>query len=262
MPIENISKVEKIQKMNILVCISSVPDTTSKINFSPDGKSFDKTGIQFVINPHDEYSLSKALQLKEKNGAQISVLSVGDASCEPVLRKALAMGADVAMRVDTEPNDSLATAQEIARVVKEQNFDLILAGKESIDYNGGVVPATVAALLEIPFANNCVGLEVQGNEAIAVVENDDEVQHLKLQLPAVIAGQNGIVAENELKIPNMRGIMQARSKKLEVIAPSETTSNLKVEQFTKPASRGAVKMIDANAIDELVELLRKDTKLF
>lgn len=248
--------------MNILVCISSVPDTTSKINFSSDGKSFDPTGIQFVINPHDEYALSKALQLKEKKGAQVQVISVGDTSCEPVLRKALAMGADVAMRVDTEPNDSFTTAQEIARVVKQQSYDLILAGKESIDYNGGVVPALVAAMLNLPFVNNCVGLEVQEKQAIAVVENDNDVQHLKLKLPAVIAGQNGIVAENELKIPNMRGIMQARSKKLEVIAKGEIKSTLKVEKFTKPEARGSVKMIEANAIEELVQLLRKDTQLF
>ena len=156
--------------MKILVCISSVPDTTSKINFTADKSAFDKNGIQWVINPLDEFALTKAVKLQETQGATVTLVTVGDAAVEAVMRKALAIGANDAVRINTEPKDSLTVAKEIAKVAQEGGFDLILCGKESLDYNGGAVPAMVAQLLNQPFVNASVGLEINGSEATVVRE--------------------------------------------------------------------------------------------
>ncbi|SVD37578.1 uncharacterized protein METZ01_LOCUS390432, partial [marine metagenome] len=146
--------------MNIVVCISSVPDTTSKINFTDNNTKFDTKGIQFVINPYDEFGLTKAIMLKEKTGGKVTVITVGDVSVEPVIRKALAIGADEAIRINIIPTDSFLTANSIANFLKASSFDLIIAGRESIDYNNGAVPGMIAELLNLPFVNACNGLEV------------------------------------------------------------------------------------------------------
>lgn len=247
--------------MKILVCISSVPDTTSKINFTADKSAFDKTGIQWVINPLDEFALTKAVKLQETQGATVTIINVGDATTEPVIRKSLAIGANDAIRVNVEPKDSYSVAKEIANVAQNGGYDLILCGRESIDYNGGSVPGMVAQLLNQPFVNACVGLEVNGAEANAVREIEGGKETISVKLPAVIAGQKGMVDEKDLIIPNMRGIMSARSKPLQVVEP--TSSEVKVEgvSYDSVPQRAAVKMVSAENIDELVRLLHEEAKV-
>lgn len=247
--------------MKILVCISSVPDTTSKINFTADGKEFDKNGIQFVINPYDEFALTRAIWFQEKQGATVTVITVGDASVEPVMRKALAIGANDAIRVDLDPKDSFATAKEISKIAQENNYDLILAGRESIDYNGNAVPGFVAAELGYSFVNNCIGLEVEGTNGKATTEIDGGKENVSFTLPAVIAGQKGLVEETDLKIPNMRGIMQARTKPLNVVAAAGAVTQVKADGFQKPEPRSSVTLVDKDNVDELVRLLHEEAKV-
>lgn len=246
--------------MKILVCISSVPDTTSKINFTADKSALDKNGIQWVINPLDEFALTKAVKLQE-SGATVTVLNIGDATTEPVIRKALAIGANEGIRVNTEPKDSYSVAKEIANVAQNGGFDLILCGKESLDYNGGAVPGMVAQLLGQPFVNACVGLEVNGTEATAVREIEGGKETISVKLPAVIAGQKGLVDEKNLIIPNMRGIMSARTKPLQI--QEAAGANVKVEgvSFDAVPPRAAVKMVSPDNLDELVRLLHEEAKV-
>lgn len=247
--------------MNILVALSSVPDTTSKINFTSDSKNLDKIGIQFVINPYDEFCLTKAVQLQENQQANVTLVSVGDASIEPVMRKALAIGANDAIRVNVEPTDSFNVAKEIAKIAKENAYDLLLFGKESIDYNGGIVPSLVASILELPFVNAVIGLEINGNEAKITREIDGGKEVILVNLPVVLAGQKGIVEESELRIPNMRGIMQARTKPIQVVEPSFSQVNVHVNSFEKPIPRSEVKLIDKDNLQELIRLLKEEAKV-
>ena len=247
--------------MNILVCISSVPDTTSKINFTENNTKFDKNGIQFVINPYDEFGLTKAIMLKEKLQANVSVITVGDASVEPVMRKALAIGADKAVRINIQPMDSFSTANEIASYVKQNNYDIIIAGKESSDYNGGAVPGIISEILDIPFVNACNGLSIDGEEINLSREIDGGIEKIQTKTPLIIGGQKGLVEESELKIPNMRGIMMARKKPLNVLDPTSCEVKARTKSFEKPAEKGAVKMIDAEDIDELINLLHNEAKV-
>lgn len=247
--------------MKILVCISSVPDTTAKINFTSDGKEFDKNGVQFVINPHDEFSLTRAVELQEKQGATVTILTVGDASVEPVMRKALAIGANDGIRIDSDAKDDFFVATQIAKAAKEGGYDLILTGKESIDYNGGAVPGLVAGMLDYGFVNGCIGLEVEGSTAKVVREIDGGKEKASVALPAVIAGQKGLVEESALRIPNMRGIMQARSKQITVVAAEPTESKVTVVGYEKPASRGTVTLVDKDNVAELVRLLHEEAKV-
>lgn len=247
--------------MKILVCISSVPDTTSKINFTTDGSSFEKTGIQWVINPYDEFVLTKAIRLQETNGATVTIVTVGDSSAEAVMRKALAIGANDAIRVDIEAKDSLSVAEEIAEIAKAGEYDLILAGRESIDYNGSAVPGMLAQILDLPFVNACIGLEINGNQASIIREIEGGKESLTMNLPAVVAGQKGIVEEKDLIIPNMRGIMSARTKPL-VIKPAVATSQaVSAVTFDAISPRAQVKMVDADNLDELVRLLREEARV-
>lgn len=246
--------------MKILVCISSVPDTTSKINFTADKTAFDKNGIQWVINPHDEFALSRAVQL-QASGATVTVVNVGDASTEPVIRKALAIGANDAIRVNMEPKDSFSTAKELASVAQNGGYDLILCGKESIDYNGAAVPGMLAQLLNQPFVNAAVGLEVNGSEATAVREIEGGKETISVKLPAVVAGQKGLVDEKELIIPNMRGIMTARTKPLSVVEPTSSEVKVAPVSFDAVPPRAAVKLVSPDNLDELVRLLHEEAKV-
>tara|TARA_B100000809_G_scaffold266357_1_gene328680 strand:- start:3743 stop:4489 length:747 start_codon:yes stop_codon:yes gene_type:complete len=247
--------------MKILVCISHVPDTTSKINFTADNAEFDTNGIQYVINPYDEFSLARAMWFKEKQGANITVLTVGNATTEPSLRKSLAIGADDAIRIDTEATDGFFVAKQIAEIAKANNYDLILTGRESIDYNGAMVPGMLATLLDYNFVNACVGLEIDGNNATAIKEIDGGTETFSTTLPLVIAGQKGLVQEKELRIPNMRGIMMARKKPLTIAASIETSANTKAVLFEKPEEKSACKMVDAADIDGLIDLLHNEAKV-
>lgn len=247
--------------MKILVCISSVPDTTSKINFTADQSAFDKNGIQWVINPLDEFALTKAIKLQAQ-GATVTVVNVGGPETEAVIRKALAIGANDAVRVNTEPKDSYSTAKEIAEIAKNGGYDLILCGKESIDYNGCAVPAMLAQLLDMPFVNAAVGLEVNGSEAQVTREIEGGKETIAVQLPVVVAGQKGLVDEKELIIPNMRGIMTARTKPLQVQEPSTIGVKVEAISFESVPPRANVKLVSADNLDELVRLLHEEAKVF
>lgn len=244
--------------MKILVCISNVPDTTSKINFTDGDTKFDVNGVQFVINPNDEFGLTRAMWFKEKQGASVHVATVGGASTEPTIRKALAIGADEAIRVNAEPTDGFFVAQQLAEVVKNGGYDLVIGGRESIDYNGGMVPGILASLLDMNFVNTCVSLEVEGNNATALREIDGGKEKISTTLPLVIGGQKGLVEESDLRIPNMRGIMQARQKKLTVLEPVAATNAASDIKFEKPEAKGAVKLVDN--VDELINLLHNEAK--
>lgn len=245
--------------MKILVCISNVPDTTSKINFANDGTEFDTNGVQFVINPNDEFGLTRAMWFKEKQGATVHVATVGGATVEPVMRKALAIGADEAVRVNAEPTDGFFVAQQLAEVVKNGGYDLIIGGRESIDYNGGMVPGIMATLLDMNFVNTCINLEIDANDVTAIREIDGGKEKISTTLPLVIGGQKGLVEESDLRIPNMRGIMMARQKKLNVIEPVDAQTATEDVKFDKPAPKGAVKLVDN--VDDLINLLHKEAKV-
>jgi electron transfer flavoprotein beta subunit len=247
--------------MKILVCISHVPDTTSKINFTNNQTEFDGNGITFVINPYDEFGLTRAMKIKEATGATITVVNVGPASTEPTLRKALAIGADDAVRIDADPKDGASVARLIADYAKEQNFDLVVTGRESIDYNGGIVPGMLATYLDIPFVNACIGFELEGTNAKAIREIDGGKETLEGTLPMLIAGQKGLVDEKELRIPAMRGIMMARKKPLSVIAAADVTSSTSIVNFELPEVKAACTMIDAGNVEQLVELLHTEAKV-
>lgn len=245
--------------MKILVCISHVPDTTSKINFTDGDTKFDTNGVQFVINPNDEFGLTRAMWFKEKQGASVHVASVGGPETEPTLRKALAIGADEAVRINTTATDGYSVAKHLANIVKEGGYDLVIAGRESIDFNGGMVPGMIAKIIGANFINTCISLEVDGNEVTAVREIDGGKETLKTSLPLVIGGQKGLVQESDLRIPNMRGIMQARSKPLHIKEPIDVTAETQTTQFEKPAPRGAVKLVDT--VDDLIDLLHNEAKV-
>lgn len=247
--------------MKILVCISHVPDTTSKINFTEENTKFDTNGVQFVINPNDEFGLTRAMWFKEKQGATVTVVNVGGPETEPTLRKALAIGADEAIRVNAEPVDGFFVAKQLAKVVQEGGFDLIIAGRESIDYNGGMVPGMLATIINANFVNTCIGLEIEGNTATAIREIDGGKETIKTSLPLVIGGQKGLVEESDLRIPNMRGIMMARQKKLNITEPVEASAVTKAVKFEKPAPKGAVKLISPDNLDELISLLHNEAKV-
>nr|AOE10883.1 electron transfer flavoprotein, beta subunit [uncultured bacterium] len=245
--------------MKILVCISHVPDTTSRINFTEENSKFDTNGVQFVINPNDEFGLTRAMWFKEKQGATVHVVNVGGPETEPTLRKALAIGADEAIRVNTPATDGFYVAKQLANIVNEGEYDLIIGGRESIDYNGGMVPGMIAKLTGANFVNMCINIEVEGTSVNAAREIDGGNEIINTSLPLVVAGQKGIVEESDLRIPNMRGIMQARSKPLKVKEPIDISIETKITGFSKPDSKGAVKLVDN--VDELINLLHNEAKV-
>ena len=247
--------------MKILVCISHVPDTTSKINFTNNNTAFDTAGVQFIINPYDEFGLTRALWIKESTGGTITVVTVGNTSVEPTMRKALAIGADDAIRIDADPKDGLFVASQLAALVKENGYDLVITGQESIDYNGGQVGGLLAAMLNWPFVSPCVGMELNGTTATLTREIDGGKEVSTAELPIVIAGKKGLVEEKDLRIPNMRGIMMARSKPLVVRPAVDAQATTASVRFEKPAAKSAVKLIDKENVVELVSLLHTEAKV-
>jgi len=247
--------------MKILVCISHVPDTTSKINFTNNDSQFDTNGVQFVINPNDEYGLTRAVWFQEQQGASITVVNVGESDTEPTLRKALAIGANDAIRVNANPTDSFFVAKQLAEVIKNGSYDIIIAGKESLDYNGGMVPGMIAGILGYNFINSCTDIVVDGSNVKAIREIDGGRETVSTTLPVIIGGQKGLVEEKDLRIPNMRGIMTARTKTLTVVGPVETSINTKAVKFEKPAPKSAVKLVASDNIDELINLLHNEAKV-
>lgn len=244
--------------MKILVCISHVPDTTSRINFVDNNTKFDTSGVQFIIGPYDDYALARAVELKEALSATVTALNVGLADTEPTLRKALAIGADDAIRVNAEPLDSYFVAAQIAAQVRSGAFDLILMGRESIDYNSGVVHALVGAMLEMPSVSPVMKLDVDGQTVKMTREIEGGKETLEASLPLIAGCQEPIA---EWKIPNMRGIMSARTKPLKVVEPESVDSGVKLSSFELPPAKGAVRMIDPDNVEELVKLLRTEAKV-
>lgn len=245
--------------MNILVCISKAPDTTSKITFKDSNKSFNEDGVQFIVNPYDEwYALVRALELKETQGGKVTILSVGEADYDPIIRKALAIGADEAVRIDTFPIDSDQVASEIASFAKTQVFDLVMCGKETIDYNGSNVCGMIAAHLDFPFVSNASKLSVNSGKAEIEREMQGGTEVLETATPVVISCAKGMA---EQRIPNMRGIMAARSKPLSILPAFGATTNTEIVSFTLPAAKGAVKLIDPENAAELINLLHIEAKV-
>nr|WP_315182868.1 electron transfer flavoprotein subunit beta/FixA family protein [uncultured Flavobacterium sp.] len=247
--------------MKILVCISHVPDTTSKINFTNGDSEFDTTGVQYVINPNDEFGLTRAIWFQEQQGATVTVVNVGGPETEPTLRKALAIGANEAIRINANPADGFFVAKQLAEVIKNGGYDIIIAGKESLDYNGGMVPGMIAGILGYNFLNSCVSLTVEGTNVKAVREIDGGKETVSTALPLIIGCQKGLVEEKDLRIPNMRGIMTARTKTLSIVEPIAAEVNTKAVKFEKPAAKSAVKLISSDNLDELINLLHNEAKV-
>lgn len=244
--------------MKILVCITHVPDTTSKIAFTDGNTKFDSTGVQYIIGPYDDYALARAVELKEQTGGSITVLNVGTAETEPTLRKALAIGADDAIRVNVAPSDSFFVASQIAEVAKAESYDLILMGRESIDFNGGMVHGMVGELLGIPSISPVMKLDVEGSKVKMTREIEGGKETLEADLPLVAGCQEPIA---EWKIPNMRGIMSARTKSLKVVEPAAVEGLTATENYELPPAKGQVKMIDKDNVEELVRLLKEEAKV-
>ncbi len=244
--------------MNILICITHVPDTTSKIQFTDGNTKFDTTGVQFVIGPYDDYALARAVELRDQTGGNRTVLNVGGPETEPTLRKALAIGANDAIRVNTDPKDSFFVAKQIAHYAKEGNYDLILMGRESIDFNGGMVHGMVGELLGIPSFSPVMKLDVDGSNVSMQREIEGGKENLEASLPLIAGCQEPIA---EWKIPNMRGIMSARSKPLNVVDPVGDETQAETKSFALPPAKGAVKLVDKDNVNELVQLLKNDAKV-
>lgn len=245
--------------MKILVCISKTPDTTAKIAFTDNNTKFAEAGVQWIINPYDEwYALVKAIELKEKDpSSTIHLITVGGADAEPVIRKALALGGDEAIRVNMEPLESYSVAKQIAAVAKEGGYDLILSGKETIDYNGGSVGGMLAEMLDHPFIANATGLELNGTTATVKREIEGGEETAEVSLPLSLSCQKGMA---EARIPNMRGIMAARTKPLKVVEPAAVESLTKFTQFGLPPAKAGVKLVSSDNVDELVRLLHDEAR--
>jgi electron transfer flavoprotein beta subunit len=245
--------------MKILVCISKVPDTTTRIAFTDNNTSFDENGVQFIINPYDEwYALVRGLELKEAAGAgTVTTITVGGADHDPIIRKALAIGADEAIRIDAEAKDAYFTAAQIAAYAKDKGFDMILLGKETIDYNGSQVAGMVAELLDMPFVSLASKLDIEGSKAVVEQEIPGGTQVIEVEGPFVLSAAKGMA---EQRIPNMRGIMAARSKPLSVIPPAPIDSLTETVSYELPPAKAGVKLVDPDNMEELVRLLHEEAK--
>jgi electron transfer flavoprotein beta subunit len=243
--------------MKILVCISNVPDTTTKINFSDDKKSFVSTGVQFIINPYDEIALTKALELTEAQGGTVTVINIGAADTEPTIRKALAIGATDAIRVNAAPRDAYFVAKQIAEIAKKENYDLVLTGRESIDYNGSQVAAMVGELLNQPSVSIVKSMNIENNVATLEREIEGGKEVLTAPLPLVVSATEGLA---EPRIPNMRGIMSARSKPLTVVEAIAVSQLVEFVEYEKPAPRSQVKLVSSDDVKELINLLHTEAK--
>lgn len=244
--------------MKVLVCVSKTPDTTTKITFTDGDSKVNYEGVKFIVNPYDEHALAKAMELKEKQGAEITVINVGKADAEPIIRKCFAVGADKAIRIDMEPESGMQVAQAITTVVKDQGFDVILTGRESIDYNGGMVGELLGEMLDIPSIGYCGKLDIEGNTASMSRFIDGGEENLSADLPVVVSAVKEL---GEPRIPNMRGIMQARTKPIEVVA-GDASSDISISGYEAPAQKEGCVFIDADTPEKLIDILHNEKKLF
>lgn len=245
--------------MKVLVCISRTPDTTAKVSFTADGKSFNEDGVSFIMNPYDEwYALVKGVEIKEALGGEVVAVHVGEASSDIVIRKALAIGADRAVRINKAPVSAFDVASQIAAYAKGEAFDLILLGKETIDHNGGEVGAMLAEMLDLPFIPLASNMEAASDSITVTRDIEGGTEILKGSGPMVVSASKGLA---EQRIPNMRGIMMAKRKPLDVVEPTEVSPLVTLESFSTPPPKQGVKMIDEENMDELVRLLHEEAKV-
>ncbi|MBP6310993.1 MAG: electron transfer flavoprotein subunit beta/FixA family protein [Flavobacteriales bacterium] len=245
--------------MKILVLISHVPDTTARIGFTNDNTLYDSNGVTFIVNPYDEwYALVRGLELKEALGGTVTTITVGGAETDPTIRKALAIGADDAIRIDAEPTESYAVAAQVAAYAKDRSYDLILAGKETIDHNGSQVGPMLAELLDLPFISLASKLDIAGTTATAERDVKGDVEVVEASLPLVVSCAKGMA---EQRIPNMRGIMAARTKPLTVVPAISVDVLTTAVKFELPPPKQAVKMIPADNAGQLIELLHSEAKV-
>ena len=245
--------------MKILVCISKTPDTTAKIAFTDGGKKFEEAGVQWIINPYDEwYSLVRAIELKEKDPATIiHLVTVGGADAEPIIRKALALGGDEAIRINTDSSDSFYIAAQIAAVAATEKYDIIFTGKETIDYNGASIGGMIAALVDAPYISLATSFLIEGSTATITREIEGGEEVVTVNTPVVVSCQKGVA---EQRIPNMRGIMAARTKPLKVLEPAAAEHLTSIESFELPAPKAGVKLVSPDNVEELVRLLHDEAK--
>jgi electron transfer flavoprotein beta subunit len=244
--------------MKLLVCVSKTPETTAKIAFTNNQTEFDPSGVQFIMNPYDEwYALVRAIELQEANGGTVTMINVGPAENDTVIRKGLAIGADEAVRIDTAPKSALYTARQIAEYAKGKDFDIIFAGKETIDYNGAEVGAMIAEYLDLPFISFANHLEIAGNTATVSREIEGGTEVLEVQTPFVLSAAKGLA---EQRIPNMRGIMMAKKKPLHVVPPVEFEDLTVAVSYELPSAKSSVKLVDPENMEELVRLLHEEAK--
>ncbi|MBL0359379.1 MAG: electron transfer flavoprotein subunit beta/FixA family protein [Chitinophagaceae bacterium] len=247
--------------MKILVCISKTPDTTAKIAFADNNTKFVADGVQWIINPYDEwYALVRAIELKEADAStSIHLVTVGAADTEPIIRKALALGGDEAIRVNADSHDSFYIASQIAEVAKQGGYDLIFTGKETIDYNGSSIGGMVAELLDMPYLSLATKLDISGTDVTVIRETDGGEETNKATLPVVVSCQKGMA---EQRIPNMKGIMGARTKPLKVNEPIAVDALTSIASFDLPPAKAGVKLVSADNPEELVRLLHEEAKVF
>jgi len=247
--------------MKILVCISKTPDTTAKIAFTNNNTKFSPEGVQWIINPYDEwYALVRAIELKEKDPSTVlHLITVGGADTEPIIRKALALGGDEAIRVNAESHDSFLIASQIAGVAQQGSYDLIFTGKETIDYNGSSIGGMVAELLDLPFISLATKFELNGSSATITREIEGGEETDECPLPMLVSCQKGMA---EQRIPNMKGIMGARTKPLKVVEPVVVTPLTSVVSFELPPAKAGVKLVPADNPAELIRLLHEEAKVF
>jgi electron transfer flavoprotein beta subunit len=246
--------------MKILVCISKTPDTTAKIAFTENNTKFVSDGVQWIINPYDEwYALVRAIELKEKDPSTVlHLVTVGGADTEPIIRKALALGGDEAFRINTEPGDAYAVAAQIAALAKDQGYDLILTGKETIDFNNSATGGFLAEMLDLPYVSLATKLDLNGTSATLNREIEGGEETMEVNLPLVVSCQKGMA---EARIPNMRGIMAARTKPLKVVDPVALDTLTSVVQYELPPAKAGVKLVPADNPAELVRLLHEEAKM-
>jgi electron transfer flavoprotein beta subunit len=246
--------------MKILVCISKTPDTTAKIAFTENNTKFVSDGVQWIINPYDEwYALVRAIELKEKDPSTVlHLVTVGGADTEPIIRKALALGGDEAYRINTEPGDAYAVAAQIAALAKDQGYDLILTGKETIDFNNSATGGFLAEMLDLPYVSLATKMDLNGTSATLNREIEGGEETMEVTLPMVVSCQKGMA---EARIPNMRGIMAARTKPLKVVEPVALDTLTSVVQYELPPAKAGVKLVPADNPAELVRLLHEEAKM-
>lgn len=244
--------------MKILVCVSNVPDTTTKVTFTDNNTKFNTAGVQFIINPYDELALTRALEITEKQGGTVTTVTVGLADTEASIRKALAIGAADAVRINAEPTDAYFVAEQIAAYAKSESFDLILTGRESIDYNGGQVAGLLGEMLGLPSVNVITSIEVENGVATMERDIDGGREKVSCKLPLVASAQKELT---EPRIPNMRGIMAARTKPLKVVEPTSAETTSATVAFELPAPKGGVKLIPADQAEQLIDLLHNEAKI-